>query len=447
MVKLIGKIEYTGREDGVAMITVILLTAVLMVMGAGMYVVSSREAIMSTADNTGGQAFSYAEGGIENVMNILNTTATESQLTQLRADQSPDGQGRLMAVLASDRLNPDDPVDPDNAVVMNIGSQTYHVWVDEVDEDGNHCEGCGLNPASNSPAYLQITATGWSGEGYRKLEQRVRLEGSGFPLGFYVNGDVSINGNPTLNNQSMYVRGSVYNRYKMTVTGTDLSRGGNAGVKATGSIYKTKSSKSYIYKSSGAQNSSYWLPNFINDRDSRGPTGNTFTVEELESTLATAGLTAAQLASLKQQAISTGYYNGNASNNLMLQQGDLPAREGDVVIYVEFPSGSPNNNEVNLKFEWPHSPYTTGKALVIVKNGSVKLTGNAIGNARGVVYCPDGEVRADGGGGGHFTGYVWSKGFTDIGNFNFDMDDDFVSDPPFFTWTVTRETAWEEIDG
>ena len=153
-----------------------------------------------------------------------------------------------------------------------------------------------------------------------------------------------------------------------------------------------------------------------------------------------------QLASLKQQAIASGYYNGSPSGNLTLQQGNIPAHDGDVVVYVEYPSGSPTSNEVNLKFEWPHSPYTNGKALIIVLNGSVKLTGNQIGHTRGVVYAPDGEARADGGGNGEFTGYVWSKGFTNIGNFTFTMDSQ-INDPPFFAWTVTRETDWTECDG
>ena len=216
---------------------------------------------------------------------------------------------------------------------------------------------------------------------------------------------------------------------------------------ATGSIYSSGCGSSYIYTETGAHNGGYWQADFINDRDSRGPTNNTFKVEELEDTLATAGLTAEQLASLKQQAISSGYYNGAASGNLTLQQSNIPAHDGDVVVYVEYPSGSPTSNEVNLKFEWPHSPYTSGKALIIILNGSVKLTGNAIGHTRGVVYAPDGEARADGGGNGEFTGYVWSKGFTNIGNFTFTMDDEFLNDPPFFAWTVTRETAWTECDG
>src|SRR5450756_3141951 len=87
------KINGKKNEEGVALITVIILTAVLMMMGAGMYMVASREQTMSSADYEGGQAFYYAEGGIENVIDILNYSGTETQLTQLRADQSSDGQG------------------------------------------------------------------------------------------------------------------------------------------------------------------------------------------------------------------------------------------------------------------------------------------------------------------------------------------------------------------
>ncbi len=432
------------NEDGIALITVIILTAVLMVIGTGMYFVASREGTMSSADYSGGQAFSYAEGGIENVMNILNYVVTVSQLTQARADQSPDGYGYLMDPNPSLRQTPTDPV------VMNIGNDSFTVWLDEVDQYGEHCDNCDLKLNSTNPAdktaYLLITAEGQSSQGYRKLQQRVRVQASGYPLTFYINGDVTMNGGPTLSSESIYVRGSFYGREKLQVSGADQIYGGPAGVRATGSIYaKSNGHNSQIYTASGGH-SSYWASNYINDRDNRGPNGNKFTINNLDGTFSTSGLSSTQMATLKQQAKTSGYYNGNPGNNLSIQQSDLPGREGDVVIYVEYPSGNPSNNEVNLKFTWPSSPYTTGKAIVIVKNGSVRLTGSAIGDLRGVIYCPDGEVRADGSGNGQFTGYVWGKGMTNIGNFNFTMDQLFADDPPFFAWSVTRETAWTEVD-
>jgi len=432
-----------GNDEGVALITVIYLTAVLLVMAAGMYFIASREQTMSSADYSGGQAFSYAEGGLENVMNILSFSATVNQLIQLRPDQSSDGSGYLMDPSPGLRQNPPNPVE------MTIGNDRYTIWVDEVDEDGNHCATCDLNLSSGSgaqSAHLLITAEGESSQGYRKLEQRVTVEGSGYPLAFYINGDANMNGGPDISNESIYVRGSFYGREKLTVTGTDQITGGPAGVFATGSIYaKSNGGHSQIYTSSGGH-SSYWSSNYVNDRDNRGPAENIFTVTELNSIFSTAGLSSTQLAALKQQAKTSGYYNGNPGSGVMITQSMVPTHSGDVVVYVEFPSGSPTNNEVNLKFTWPTGSYTTGKALIIVKNGSVKMTGSAIGNLRGVVYCPDGAVRSDGSGGGTFTGFIWAKGATNIGNFNFMLDSQFVTDPPFFAWKVTRDTDWMEVD-
>ena len=226
----------------------------------------------------------------------------------------------------------------------------------------------------------------------------------------------------------------------------DQIYGGNAGVMATGSIYaKSNGGSTEIYTDSGGQ-SSYWDANYANDRDNRGPTGNKFTIKALEQIFSTTGLSSSQLAFLKQQAKTSGYYNGDPSGNQMIQQKDVPSRSGDLVVYVEYPSGSPTTNQVDIRFEWPHSPYTTGKVLIIIRNGSVKMTGSAIGNSQGTIYCPDGEVRADGSGNGNFTGFVWGKGATNIGNFNFVMTPAFLNDPPFFAWTVTRETAWTEVD-
>lgn len=428
-----------NAQHGVAMITVIILTAVLMMMGASMYFVASREGTMSQADYAGSQAFYYAEGGIENTLDILTYAGTEAQLTQPRPDQSDDGYGYLMDPTPSQREDPTDPVQ------MTIGNETYTVWVDEVDENGDHCAGCGLNLVSANPAFLLITAEGQSSQGYRKLQQRVRLEASGFPLTLYVDGNAELNGTVNMNNQSLFVRGNFYGREKLVVSGTDLPFGGAAGVFATGTIYaKANGGNSQIYTSTGDQ-SSYWDANYINDRDNRGPTGNKYTLADLQDQFETGGLTTSQLTILKGQAKASGYYvSGDGGFNI--QQGDLPSRDGNIVVYVEFPSGEPADNEVDLKFEWPHAPYTEGKALVVVKNGSVVMTGSAIGDLQGSIYCPDGPVTIHGGGSGTFTGFVWGKGMIDIGNFPFNMTEEFLADPPFYAWTVVRETAWTEVD-
>lgn len=436
--RICKRLPRPGAEQGVAMITVIIMAAVLMVIAGGMYFVASREGTMSQADYVGGQAFYYAEGGIENAIDILNYAGTETQQTALRPDQSADGYGYLMDP------EPNNRADPTNPIEMNIGREKYTVWTEWVDEDGDPCSGCGLDVATGDPAWVLITAEGQSAQGYRKLQQRVRLEGGTYPLALYIDGDAYLNGNVSITNQSIWVEGNFYGREKLDISGTDMMFGGPAGVRATGSIYaKANGGNSQIYTPTGGQ-SSYWDADYINDRDIRGPTGNTFTLAELENTFDTGGLTAWQLASLKSKAQATGYYE-SASGSTVIQQNDLPERDGDIVVYVEFPSGAAADNIASLKFEWPTGTYE-GKAMVIVKNGSARLEGNAIGSLRGVIYCPDGPVRADGGGTGNFTGYVWGKGLINIGNFPFDMDEAFLDDPPYFSWAVTRETEWMEID-
>lgn len=427
-----------AAEQGVAMVTVIIMSAVLMVIAGGIYFVAAREGTMTQADYVGGQAFYYAEGGIENAIDILNYAGTEAQLTQQRADQSVDGFGYLMDPDPNQRQDPTDPIE------MTIGEENFTVWANWVTEDGTPCSGCGLDVSSGDSAWVLITAEGQSTQGYRKLQQQVKLQGNTYPLALYIDGDAYLNGNVAITNQSIWVEGNFYGREKLDISGTDTMFGGPAGVRATGMIYaKANGGNSQIYTTTGGH-SSYWDASFANDRDIRGPTGNTFSIGELRNTFDTGGLTAWQLASLKSMAQATGYYE-SASGSTMIQQSDLPERDGDIVVYVEFPSGDPEDNVASLKFEWPTGTYE-GKALVVIKNGSARLEGNAIGNLRGVIYCPDGPVRADGGGSGNFTGYVWGKGLVNIGNFPFNMDEEFVNDPPFFSWTVSRETEWMELD-
>lgn len=403
------------NEEGVALITVIILTAVLMVMGAGMYMVASREQTMTAADYAGGEAFYYAEGGIENVLDILKDTATEAQLTQMRADQSSNGYGYLMDPTPGNRQNPTDPVE------MRIGQDSYTVYVDTVDQYGNHCTGCGLELFSpdSVPSYLMITAEGQSSSGYRKLQQMVEVTavtGPRYPLSLYVDGDADFNGTPYMTNQIFYVKGNVVGRDKLVASGTDFITGLPAAVYATGTITDIQPQ----------------------DRDKSNPVGNPFTLAELQSIVGTAGLPASELERLKNEAIQQGNYYTSGSKFESVN-GDS---NGNAVLFIDYASP----DEAVPKFTWPGPGYVT----IVVLNGDVKLTGGAIGSSRAILYCPDGFVRADGGGGGGFTGLVWAgKGLTSIGNFEFNMDEDFYDgNPPSFLTgvTVKRMASWKEVD-
>ncbi len=421
------------------MITVIILTAVLMVMGAGMYYVATSEQTMTHADQAGGQAFYFAEGGIENAIDILNFVATETQLTQSRADDSDDGYGYLMDP------DPDSRQDPTDPLVMDIGGETFTVWVDMVDSDGDHCEDCGLDVTGEDPAYLLITSEGQSHEGYRKLQQLVRVEPTNYPLTLYVDGDATINGTPEITNQSIYVDGDIWGRDHIEIMGNDLTLGTHAAAFATGSIYaRANDDDSQIYDEDGDP-SDYWDSDYQYDRDERGPEGDTFSRSELQSYPGTSRLSSAQMNTLKRQAQAGGFYT-QADESFDIRQSDLPEHEGNIVIYVEFTEGDAEDNEVDLKFTWPDYPYTTGKAFVIVENGSVHMTGSQIGNLQGVIYCPDGPVTAHGSGNGDFTGFIWGKGMVNIGNFPFNMTQDFLDDPPYFCWQVVREASWNVVD-
>jgi Tfp pilus assembly protein PilX len=439
-----------NEERGVAMITVIYMVAVLMMLGGGMFFVSNREQKMTQADYAGNRAFYHAEAGVESVIDMLNYAATEQQLTTLRPDSSPDG-GYLMDPEPAFRQTPSNPIE------MDVGDEKYTVWVDEVDENGEVCTNCGLTFSSsmeqNATAYLLITAEAQSNEGYRKLQQRVKLEASGFPLTLFIDGNVKANGTVNVTNQSLYVRGSLFGREKLNVSGTDLVTGNPAAVFATGEICaKANNLNSQIYDpESGLPTSYYDSSEYNYDRDHNGPTTptvNTFSESELETKFATAGLTSAQLLMLKGMAQTDGYYINLQNGQISIDDSDLPIHDGNIVVYVEYSGGMPVNNEVDLRFSWPY-----GKAFVVVLNGSVKMEGQEMGNFEGMVYSPDGPITANGAGsGGNFNGILWGKssggqpGLTDIGNYDFRVTQDFFDDAPFFAWTVVRQTAWTEVD-
>ena len=457
------------------MITTVVLTAVLMVVGAGMFYMATREERMSQADYVGGQAFYYAEGGIENVLDILNYAATESQLTKVRQDQSSDGYGKLMDPDVADRMLPactdESQTGCQENIQMKIGNQNYTVYVDEVKANNGswvHCaasDNCGLDLSQpNAKTNLRITAEGQSSEGYRKLQQVVEVKSSNFPLSLYVNGDAVINGETAITDQDIYIRGSLGGRGKLHLDG--------GGVFATGQIYHGKlDTNTQIYSPTSGEQTSYWSavdPDPIFDRDQNGPNGDTFTSYDLEDEFNTSGLSSTQLAALKSQAkldncetppFNEGCYLSTGSKNVTIQQSDLPNLDGNLVIYIEFSSGDACTNNADLKFDWPPQG-TSGKAMIVVKNGTVTMEGGSIGGLQGIVYCPDGPVTVHGSGNQKFTGFIWGQacpgqenngnqgnpGLTDIGNFDFSMNAAFYEDLPFFAWTVTRLTDWTEVD-
>ncbi|MBE0430059.1 MAG: pilus assembly PilX N-terminal domain-containing protein [Thermoleophilia bacterium] len=432
------------EEAGIAMVTVVVLSAVLMMLGGGMYFLASRENRMTSADYMGGQAFYYAEGGIENAIDILNYAATDTQLMQRRPDESAEGYGCLMESPNCDKQA---------GIVMKIGNEEYLVWVETVTKHGDPCSGCGLDiTRPDIPAYLLISAKGWSGDGYRLLRQRVKVQASKYPVTLFINGDAVFNGNPAVIGQSLYVKGDFWGREKLTVSGDDLISGdGAAGVFATGAIYaKTGNSNSQIYTESGSPSGYFASPQYDNDRDSRGPAGNTFSPADLVSSFDTGGLTTSQLLSLKGMAQTDGFYREPAPGKLTIKQNMLPSRAGNIVVYVEYFDGNPEDNLVELGFKWSPAGYSGGKAFIVVRNGSIKMTGTQIGNLHGFIYCPDGPLTVHGGGQGSFTGPVWAKGITEeqggSGNFVFNMTSDFLADPPFLAWTVVRLAAWTEVD-
>lgn len=443
-------------EHGVALVTVIVLSAALLVFCTGFYLVATRESKMAFAGQSGGQAFSYAEGGLENTLDILNYAATEWQLTQPRDDQSTDATGYHKGYL----MDPDPALrqTPSDPVVMRIGDSNFTVWVDEITAQGVHCTGCGFDMSSPSyqTAYLLVTAESQTTEGYRKLQVPVKIESSGYPMAFYVNGNLELEQTPSITNESIYVSGNVYGRNDLAVSGNDLAYGTNGGaangaaaVFATGVINGQENNNTAIYTATGAR-SSYWAANDINDRDNRGPTGNTFNSTKLGNILNNygilPGLAPGPTMTLKTQAYLNGYYNINPpTRDLVISQANLPNRGGDLVVYVEFPSGDPNRNTVTLDFQWPPNGYNTGKVMVVIRNGSVKLSGTAMTNSYGTIYCPDGELEAESGT-GKFTGFVWAKGAEIEGNFTFGLDTRFMQDPPFFVWTITRMNDWVEVD-
>lgn len=191
------------RDDGVAVMTTLLVGAVTTALALVAVDVSLTNLRNAGRDRVGGSALGSAEAGLAQAVSYLRAngpgplscspTCTANSWGNSSSPQllsfADGGQARVWI----------QPVQPFSPPAVKIG--TYRVYAD---------------------------GTSGQGPGRRKLEQTVLIEPLNLPMGVYAQ-NISLGGNPQTFQQSVFTDGCITGREKMTFSGNDIYYGGLSG--------------------------------------------------------------------------------------------------------------------------------------------------------------------------------------------------------------------------
>jgi hypothetical protein len=197
------------NERGVALVTVLFVGATLMVLTTTAALVSVRGLRATTADAQSGRALAVAEAGLERFMLDVKRGAVPV------ASMKEAGCGSAPIALPPGTLGPGT-----YAVELTIyePTQTKKVPTSPWSIANDSAPPCSTRTSN----LYAITATGRQGSGTRVVRQLVRATPgkSKFPLGIYAD-RIDSNGNPDMNNISVFTAGDIVGRAKMSFSGID----------------------------------------------------------------------------------------------------------------------------------------------------------------------------------------------------------------------------------
>ncbi|MDQ4124773.1 MAG: hypothetical protein M3134_04115 [Actinomycetota bacterium] len=199
-------------QRGVAMITVLFVGATLTVLTTTAAFVSVRGLQSTAADSKSARAMAAAEAGLERFMlDIKRGAISVASMKEAGCASAPIAlpPGTLGAGSYDVQLTIYEPAQ--NPKVPGPWTASTAATIDA------------SPPCSTRSGNLYaVTATGRQGSGARVVRQVIRaVPGkSKFPLGIYAD-RIDANGNPDLNNISVFTRGDVVGRSKMSLSGID----------------------------------------------------------------------------------------------------------------------------------------------------------------------------------------------------------------------------------
>ncbi len=369
-----------GDDRGVAIMTTIMIGAVLTATAVFLVDVSTSNLRNAGRDRVAGGAYGAAEAGIAQAVAYMRLRGVGDLSCSPGCTANPWGSSTSPQELSfSD-------------------GRTARVWIEKIEP---------FNPPAVRHGTYKVHSEGSSGQGpgLRRLEQTVRVDPFRFPMGVYAQ-RIELNGSPKTFQQSLFSDSCILGREKMTFEGIDSYYGipagahsaqyireGNSGVCGGGNTKNIHSTGVCPAKTE------YW-----NDQDLEGnvldgtscysssnPVRTTSHFNAVE--LAKYGLKvpASVLAALRAKAQSMGQY---------WESGQWtppdPTVHPDAVIYFKVSAGDTINiaNELDGYNVNPDTCTPRRSVIVIVDNesvgaGGLQLQSNA--NLMGALLVPNGE--------------------------------------------------------
>lgn len=395
--------ERLREQRGVAIITVLFVGAALTVLTTTAAFMSVRGLQSSTADGQSARAMAAAEAGLERFMlDIKRGAVSVSSMKEAGCASAPIA------------LPPG---------TLGVGSYNVELTIYEPSQakkvpDSPWTVANDATPpcSTRSGNLYAVTATGTQGSGKRVVRQVIRaIPGkSKFPLGIYAD-RIDANGNPDMNNISVFTRGDIVGRAKISLSGIDSNytmrdvydqsaNGGfswsggltwdsniPAAVHATGEIYlKGATARGREHPAvpnctaNDTRNGGYALQSEWDGSACSGCTSNgaitsdvcgglagypptaRFTQNDMDRIAQVRNFTEDEYASLRSTAQATGIYcnfassvnqcwrNGVAgASDTSWSDGELPTGSPTLVAYFDFPgSANTSGNTITWSATW-----------------------------------------------------------------------------------------------
>ena len=470
-----------GNEKGVAMVTVLLVGAVLTVAATTASFVAIQDLRASTDDRKASSALAYAEAGIDRIITMIRRgdmtwadfkgSGCPGYTLVERSGEIGDVGGRYEARIL--RFNP------------------TATGTDRFAPAAAACPAAIPSPRHDAAQYFVVESTGRQPLAKRVVRQVIKVSALGLPIGVFAN-SFELNGTPNIQTVSVISDGDIVGRGKLAFVGTDPyykmgdfwpslspTTGVPAAAHTLGAIYPKKNSSSQEHTPGSPLNceandaagatlgQSQWdqsgsggtisTATPCDGQSAAPPPTSKFTRADFERVAPRPALADQDYLTLRDAAKTTGIYcyvpttgaktctkQGAplaVNNNFNIGDGHLAGLPTNFVFYVEFqdPSRALTTNEV--KWGANVGPCGTESAVLIVRNGSWRMESNSVIN--GVLLLPEGNIDSQGS--FDFIGTIIAKSVAMNGGGTFTLNQCWLDNMPGPFLDVTP-TAWSEVD-
>lgn len=390
-------------DRGAAMITAVLVMAVLAGLGVTVTAVSVANSRSAGRDRQAGAALALSEAGVAEAVEYIRASGV-GKLTCLESTYLSNPNDASCANAVS-WANPD----PAKSQKVTVGTnETYRVWISTVQAPA---------PITAGPGTYRIRSEGLSGggPGSRNVVVDVQVKPFSFPIGIFADSIVGGGGIDVLS-ESVFALTCVNQREKIQFVpgAVDMAYGIPAAVHSAKYITTSQHdclsndksnihAKGFCSQANNLDNDEYDQDNLGGDlsgtpcQGSGGTYPQTSFFDEAklkEYGYVKGGLSKAQYDALKSRAMAMGTYFTSTSYTL---PADLTTNFPNAVVFFDLSKSG--GGEVHLTgntFPGFDQSYCGQRSLIlVVQGGSLRLNGQA--DLVGAVFVPDGNIFGTGG--------------------------------------------------